>query len=143
MVKWCSHHFTTPPLRVAPLPSFRAINMWVRHPDAQLFRATRCRSHSITFPLRVALCGVTIFEQCAALTSNCQDAVLAHPLNPPANHSHFSGDPLVATRESLGDHQRISSGFKCKVTTKSANCAAKTANCRIVTHPCSSLPRPF
>ena len=31
----------------------------------------------------------------------------------------------------------------CKVTTKSANCAAKTANCRIVTHPYSSFPRPF
>jgi len=29
--------------------------MWVRHPDAQSFRATRCRSHSITSPLRVVL----------------------------------------------------------------------------------------
>ena len=30
-----------------------------------------------------------------------------------------------------------------KVTTNSANCAAKTANCRIVAHPYLSLPRPF
>lgn len=28
----------------------------------------------------------------------------------------------------------------CNVTTKTANCAAKPANCRIVGHPCSSFP---
>jgi len=28
---------------------------------------------------------------------HCKDAVLATPLNPQANHSHCSGDPLVAT----------------------------------------------
>jgi hypothetical protein len=31
----------------------------------------------------------------------------------------------------------------CKVTTKTANCAAKTANCRIVAHPYSSFQSPL
>ncbi len=35
----------------------------------------------------------------------------------------------------MPDGARRSAFIRCNVTTKSANCAAKTANCRIVTHP--------
>jgi hypothetical protein len=89
-------------------------NIWVRHPDAQSFRATRCRSHNTTLPLHhfpTALSAQHFL--CSKGNSFLLYSLLKTPsLKPPVNHWHCTGDSLVVTRESLGDHKGITREFK-------------------------------
>jgi len=45
--------------------------------------------------------------------------------------------------EKMANHGKKKANNNFIVTTKTANYAAKSANCRIIGHPYSSFPRPF